>query len=179
MSPSPAADIRPVDTGRRVLVLALAGAALSGCAGLGGRKAVTVRVVPVETPPVLALLNGFRAGNGLAPLVRNTVLDAAAENQALAMGRADRMSHSLGFGDSLPRRAAAVGYEWETIAENLGMGYRTLEAAFAGWRGSPGHRANLLKTNATEFGIAHVWREESRYHDYWCLVLGAPDLRRA
>ena len=169
----------PVDAGRRAFVLALAGAGLAGCAGLGSRHPVTVRVVPVETAPVLALLNGYRARNGLGALVRNAVLDEAAERQALAMGRADRMSHSLSFGDALPRRVAAVGYEWETIAENLGMGYRTLDAAFAGWIGSSGHRANLLKDNATEFGIAHVWREESRYHDYWCLILGAPRQSRA
>ncbi len=178
----PGAVIRPhtcsagrVDPVRRGLLVALAGGVLASCAG----RQATVRLMPVETAPVLALLNGFRAGNGLAPLSRVGALDVAAERQALAMAEADRMSHSLSFGDTLPRRVEAAGYQWQTVAENLGMGYHSLEDAFAGWKGSSGHRANLLKANATEFGIAHAWRAESRYHDYWALVLGAPRVQPA
>lgn len=166
-----------VDPVRRGLLLALAGGVLASCAGRP--SGVTVRLMPVESAPVLALLNGFRAEAGLAPLSRVGALDVAAERQALAMAKADRMSHSLSFGDTLPRRVEASGYQWQTVAENLGMGYHSLADAFAGWKGSPGHRANLLKANATEFGIAHAWRAESRVHDYWALVLGAPRVQPA
>jgi len=147
---------------------------LSACAG-GPPRVVTP--IAVDTATAAALINSFRAASALAPVTENAVLDRAAADQARRMAEADTMSHSVGlFGPGLPSRLAQAGYDWEVTAENLGAGYPTLQAAFAGWVGSKGHRANLLKEGVTEFGIAaaEVSPSPSRYRFYWALILAAP-----
>ena len=59
--------------------------------------------------------------------------------------------------------------------ENISAGYHTLAEAFSGWRDSPSHRANMLKSGVTRMGIAAVYAPGSKYKVFWALILAAPD----
>ena len=59
--------------------------------------------------------------------------------------------------------------------ENIGAGYHTLAEAFSGWRDSPPHRANMLRSGVTKMGIAAVYAPGSKYKVFWALILAAPD----
>lgn len=156
---------------RRAVLAAGIGLLAASCAG--GRT-FAARPLPVDVAAAAALTSRFRATNGLPPVAPDGLLTAIAAEQAMAMAAAGRMSHSLGWGRGLPSRLAAGGYDWEVTAENLGAGYPTLAAAFAGWTGSSGHRANLLKEGVTEFGIAAAESPGSEYRYFWAMILAAP-----
>ena len=52
---------------------------------------------------------------------------------------------------------------------------RTTPGRFSGWRDSPPHRANMLKSGVTRMGIAAVYTPNSKYKVFWALILAAPD----
>jgi uncharacterized protein YkwD len=159
---------------RRSVVLGIAGLALTGCAG----RLLEARPLPADGALGVALTSRFRAENGLGPVTLDARLSRAAADQALQMARHDDLSHSIGWGNALPARLAAVDYDWEVTAENIGMGYRTLAAAFDGWVGSAGHRANLLKPGVTQVGFGAAEAPASRSRFYWAMILAAPRIRR-
>jgi len=53
-----------------------------------------------------------------------------------------------------------------------------LAEAFAGWKKSPPHRANMLNRNVDRIGIAVAYNKDSKFKDFWCLVLARPDERK-
>ena len=154
--------------------LGLAGFALAGCAG----RLLEARPLPADGSLGVALTSRYRAENGLGPVTLDARMSRAAAAQALEMARHDALSHSIGWGNALPARLAAVDYDWEVTAENIGMGYRTLQAAFDGWVGSAGHRANLLKPGVTQVGFGAAEAPASRSRFYWAMILAAPRIRR-
>jgi hypothetical protein len=160
--------------GRRAVVLALCGLGLTACAG----RLLDARPLPADGALGVALTSRYRAENGLGPVTLDARLSRAAADQALAMARHDDLSHAIGWGNALPARLAAVDYDWEVTAENIGMGYRTLSAAFDGWVGSAGHRANLLKPGVTQVGFGAAEAPASRSRFYWAMILAAPRVRR-
>lgn len=170
-------DARPA---RRTVVFGVFGVAGFGLAGLTGcaGRLIEARPLPVDGALGVALTSRFRAANGLGPVTLDSRLSRAAADQALLMARHDDLSHSIGWGNALPARLAAVGYDWQVTAENIGMGYRTLSAAFDGWVGSAGHRANLLKAGVTQvgFGAAEAPASGSRF--FWSMILAGPRIRR-
>jgi len=135
---------------------------------------------PLETLAIdqdagLRAVNGFRARNGLKPLMVNAQLGIAALGQSRAMARADRMDHAVA--GALPGRAERAGYHWGTVAENIGRGYADYDAAMEGWIHSPGHRRNLLDPRVTEIGFAGV-RMGADGTRYWTQILASPSKRR-
>ena len=56
--------------------------------------------------------------------------------------------------------------------ENVSAGYHTLAEAFSGWRDSPPHRANMLKSGVTKLGIAASYAPNTKYKVFWTLILG-------
>ena len=158
---------------RRLLALFLA-LVLAACTS-GGVGSPTP--IAVDASRTAGLVSSYRAANGLGVVGVDSALMQAAAAQALAMGRRDRMSHNLG--GALPSRIARAGYDWGAAAENLGAGYASLDAAIDGWKGSAGHRRNLLNANVTEIGIAAVALPAgARHRTYWALILAAPRQER-
>ncbi|SMX43219.1 CAP domain-containing protein [Maliponia aquimaris] len=111
-------------------------------------------------------LNGFRADNGLGPLVVSPALEKAARAHARDMARRGFFDHSGSDGSTVMDRARRAGYSPCYIAENIARGQRSLAEVMDGWATSPGHRRNMLSANATEFGLV---RGEG---DIWVMVLG-------
>jgi len=124
------------------------------------------------------LINEYRVQNGLQRVKLEPTLMKVAQRQAEAMAARDQMSHDLpGFG-GLKTRLQAGGYNSTVAAENLGAGYRTLGSAFVGWRGSPGHRENLLRREVTQLGIALAQTPRGPYKVYWAMIVAAPSTKQ-
>lgn len=127
----------------------------------------------VSSADAAAQITQYRTGRGLSAVTVDGTLTAIALKQAQAMARANKMSHSLG--GSFQSRLSRGGYNALIAAENLAAGPRNLNEALASWRGSKGHNANLLKPGVTQIGIAVAYAPNSRYGNFWALVLGTPD----
>ncbi|MGB0439514.1 MAG: CAP domain-containing protein [Paracoccaceae bacterium] len=175
---------------KRHILMAVAGVGLlAGCGS--DRQAVAVPVaVPVvasvSTPatspdpsPILiaapvvgtqaesgALLNQFRAENGLGALTRSAQLQRAAELHAADMDAGNEMTHTGTNGSTLGERVRAQGYGYCTVAENVAFGQRSLDEVMTAWITSAGHRKNMLLPAVTEYGLARTDR------NYWVMVLG-------
>jgi hypothetical protein len=111
----------------------------------------------------------YRAGHGLTAVKTDAALTRMAASQAAAMARAGNMSHSVD--GEFYGRLRKSGFHFVRAGENLGEGYRSFAAAMEGWKGSDGHRANLLMDGATRVGVASA---RGNGQIYWAMVLAAP-----
>jgi hypothetical protein len=130
--------------------------------------------VPVNPPgePFLGhvsfglLLNDERALGGVRLVEENAYLNAAASAHAQDMVTHDYLSHTGRDGSTPGDRAAAAGYEWSYISENIARGFTTEAGVIEGWMNSPGHRTNMLDERAEDFGLGRI-------NTTWVLMLGA------
>jgi uncharacterized protein YkwD len=146
-----------------LLCLALLGGCLSFSIGSAER-------VSVSASETARLVNAFRSENGLDAVTVDGTLTRIAEDQADAMAARETMSHNAG--GQFSARLRDGGYRAQVAAENIAAGYRTLGEVIPVWEASPGHRANLLNEDVTEFGIGAARDEDGRI--YWAIVLGTP-----
>lgn len=109
-------------------------------------------------------------------LAWNCDLETAAEAHSTDMAANDFFSHAGSDGQQVDARATAAGYNWQWIGENLAAGIplREVAPAVQAWIDSPGHCANLMGSNYTEFGSARVENNASTYVVYWTQVFGRP-----
>jgi uncharacterized protein YkwD len=153
---------------------------LSGCAG---------DVVSTEQPTMyLSMANGgakldsvaaasmislYRQNNGLGAVVVDPELMKLAETQSTAMARRNKLDHDVMT--PLAKRLNASGYPATVAVENVSAGYHTLAEAFSGWRDSPPHRANMLKSGVTKLGIAASYAPNTKYKVFWTLILATSE----
>lgn len=113
-----------------------------------------------------AVLNNFRAGQGLAGLSTSLALEESAQAHVQDMVQGGFFSHSGSDGSSFSDRARAWGYQGCPVGENIAKGQGSVDAVIQSWAESPGHRANMLNQQATEFGLVRG------PDNLWVLVLG-------
>jgi len=121
---------------------------------------------------VVELVNEERATTSLPPLKRVTQLDQAARYHAADMYQDDYFAH-----DSKDRSGSSyvIVCAWSTrignfytnrnwLGENIAWGYGTPQAVMAGWKGSPGHYANIMRPEFTEIGVGYytgsIWVQD-------------------
>ena len=94
-------------------------------------------------------INGLRISKGLNRLVVDGELVAVARRWAVAMARADRISHNPDLGDW-------VKSDWVKLGENVGVGMTVgrLHDAFVA---SPTHYKNLVDNDFTHVGVGVVY----------------------
>ncbi|HVE90144.1 MAG TPA: CAP domain-containing protein, partial [Burkholderiaceae bacterium] len=110
---------------------------------------------------IVALTNAFRRGESLPPTGPAPQLTSTARYFADFMARTGKFSHSAD-GTEPAARAKRFGYEYCTVAENIGYvfstgGIDTAELArriFEGWQNSPEHRKNMVNADVTETAVA-------------------------
>jgi uncharacterized protein YkwD len=110
------------------------------------------------------LVNARRAAAGLVALGIDPALDRAALGHAADMVRHRYFSHASRGGGLVADRARAAGYipagaRW-LVGENLAWARgraSSPRAVVAAWMRSPSHRANLLRPQYRELGLAVVW----------------------
>jgi Cysteine-rich secretory protein family len=117
---------------------------------------------------VFELTNQERAKNGLSPLKINAELNYAADKYAEEMSKRRVLSHTGPDGSKPWDRAETVGYEARMMGENIAAGQRTPEQVVKGWMDSPGHRANILRSQYTDIGVGF-------YNNYWVQDFGSGD----
>jgi uncharacterized protein YkwD len=104
---------------------------------------------------VVHLVNLERTQRKLPPLRVNIRLVADARLQAAQIASTGVLEHViLSAPYPTPRtRAAAAGYAWDVLGENLALGFTDAPSAVAAWMRSPGHRANILADSYRETGV--------------------------
>ena len=166
-----------------LLLLAMAASLLAGCADSYVPKGepsfyrnLAQPGAELDAAAAASMISGYRTNNGLTAVTVDPELMKLAEAQARAMAARDKLGHDVAgdFGG----RVRKSGYDAKTAYENVGAGYHSLAEAFSGWRGSPGHRANMLQRSVTQIGIAAAQAPRSKYKVYWALILASPDDRR-
>lgn len=110
---------------------------------------------------VIAIANRDRAAAGLAPLVADPELTAA------AMIRAEEITRKLSH-------TRPDGSRWSTVSplaygENIARGQRTAEKVAAAWMSSPGHRKNIMNARYGSIGVA-CYKVNGIYH--WVQLFG-------
>ncbi len=120
-----------------------------------------------------SMISGYRQNNGLSTVALDPTLMRLAEEQTRAMVARDKLDH--GARGDFSKRIKASGFDARVAVENVSAGYHTLAEAFSGWRDSPPHRANMLKSGVTHIGIAAVYAPGSKYKVFWTLILAARD----
>jgi len=119
------------------------------------------------------MFSQYRQNNGLGSVEVDPELMRLAESQSQAMAEKDKLDHDVRA--PLAKRLTGAGYHAAVAVENVSAGYHTLAEAFSGWRDSPPHRANMLKTGVTKIGIAASYTPNSKYKVFWTMILAAPD----
>jgi|SRR6516162_7857449 uncharacterized protein YkwD len=117
-------------------------------------------------------ISAFRHEHGLSKVQIDPTLMRLAREQAEAMAAAKKLDHSVRTSFS----SRITAYSTDHAAENIAMGNATFSATFEQWKGSGGHRANLLIPDVSRIGIASAG---SGGRTYWALILAAaPKPRR-
>lgn len=157
----------------------LAAIGLAGCGAIDrGEKDLedrpTFTAVPVNQNSMTNMLNSYRAKHGLPPLRHDPRLDQVSADMAKHIAERDSMDTWAHSAFGLSQRLDKSGYANYAGAENLGAGYASLEAAFAGWRGSKDHDKNLRNPYVTRVGIARVRRSNGKWRHFWVMTLSRP-----
>ncbi|HTL41542.1 MAG TPA: cellulase family glycosylhydrolase [Pseudolysinimonas sp.] len=140
---------------RALVVAAIAVAlVLTGIAPALPASAAVSRELAIQQ--ILADTNALRAQVGLQPLRRNTALDAVAQNWTQHQADTGTMAHNPNLSAQIP-----PGYNWR--GENVAMGY-SYKLVVAAWRASPGHYANIVRSEYTDIGIGYVEKNGTAWY---------------
>jgi len=151
---------------------------LAGCGSVRNDKELedqpVFTAVPVDARAMLNMLNAYRAENGRPPLRHDERLDAVSADMARHIAGRDSMDTWAHSAFGLSQRLEKARYPNYAGAENLGAGYASLQAAFAGWQGSKDHNKNLLNPYVTRVGIARMDRSNGKWRHFWVMTLSRP-----
>jgi uncharacterized protein YkwD len=112
------------------------------------------------------------------PLSWNPQLGTTALDHSTDMASQRYFAHTGKDGSNVGDRSRRAGYQWARVGENLAFGVYTPQEAVAGWLRSPGHCANIMNRDYTEFGAAYaVTPQRSVGAIYWAQVFGKPKTR--
>jgi uncharacterized protein YkwD len=159
---------------------------LAACAGVADRdppsgqpsfyRGLAQPGAKLDAAAAQSMISGYRHNNGLSAVVLDPHLMRMAQEQARAMAAANKLDHNIPA--DFTTRLRRSGFDAGLGVENISAGYHTLAEAFSGWRDSPPHRRNMLKSGVTHMGIAAVYAPNTKYKVFWSLVLAAHDEKR-
>jgi uncharacterized protein YkwD len=118
-----------------------------------------------------SMISQYRQNNGLSAVEVDPDLMKLAESQSSVMASQNKLDHDTKA--PLAKRLNAAGYPASMAVENVSAGYHTMAEAFSGWRDSPPHKANMLKSGVTKLGIAASYAPNTKYKVFWTLILAA------
>lgn len=147
---------------------------------------VAVAVLPTPSPSgadatlspaelqFIVLLNEYRAENGKGPLQPDLLLTTATDWHATDMASKDYFTHTDSLGRSPGERAQAFGYQY-LMSENIGAGvpFTDPQELLNAFKGSPGHNANMLRSEWTAIGVGAAYSAASTWGLYWSIDFGA------
>ncbi|KKP64330.1 MAG: hypothetical protein UR61_C0048G0003 [candidate division WS6 bacterium GW2011_GWE1_34_7] len=103
---------------------------------------------------VISLTNSDRTSRGLKGLSVDSKLMQAAINKARNMFAEQYWSHYGPNGETPWQFIRAQGYSYVYAGENLGKGFTDVQKLNQAWLESSSHRANILKPQYNEIGVA-------------------------
>jgi Cysteine-rich secretory protein family len=98
--------------------------------------------------------NAARVQNNLPSLQVNPLLERAAQEKVDDMVANDYFAHTSPQGVTPWYWFANVGYDFTYAGENLAVDFSDSQDVTTAWLNSPEHRANIMDTHFTQFGIA-------------------------
>ena len=157
------------------LMLGASALALAGCSSGdgGGGDGMDPPPAPNWSDPEVAvierldfdeMIDGIRLDDGRGVLSIDDRLSEASQDYASLMVSTGEFGNNVG-GTTATESAAAAGYDASFMAENIAQGPTTSDAVLDLWMDGGSSRANILNTNAEDFGIGRV-------DDTWVLMLG-------
>ena len=164
-------------------ILGVSIAALLVCAVLlgslfAGRAQAAVSYSAQEVAFINSL-NQYRAANGLHPLLLSDAISEACDRHNHDMAKYKFFSHYSVRSDWFAANAtpwtrmAASGYTYSTSkGENIAAGQSTAALVFSSWKGSSGHRANMLNSSYKVIGVSFYQLAGSPYTYYWTTDFG-------
>lgn len=117
---------------------------------------LAVQPTEITVDTVLALMNDYRAEQGLAPLSLEPRLTLAAEDRMHDMEDLGYWSHESPDGRSPFLWLHSRGYLYSFAAENLAAGFETAPLLVSSWMESSGHRQNIMSADYEHCGIAII-----------------------
>jgi uncharacterized protein YkwD len=165
----------------RAVVAIIGLLALSGCAGEAPVEQPSMYVnmaeggARLDSQAAASMISLYRQNNGLGAVTVDPELMKLAEQQSQAMASRNKLDHDVRA--PLAQRLNGSGYPAALAVENVSAGYHTLAEAFSGWRDSPPHRANMLKSGVAKFCIAASYAPNTKYKVFWTLIMAASDPR--
>jgi hypothetical protein len=119
--------------------------------------------------------NDEREQNGVTPLTRSAILDAAATMKAKHMAANQYFAHYSPDGVSPWHWFDEAGYPFVHAGENLAIYFTDSSDIVDAWMASPAHRANILDENYQEIGIGVAEGEYEGYQTVYVVQLfGTP-----
>ncbi|MCC6791477.1 MAG: hypothetical protein IT336_07335 [Thermomicrobiales bacterium] len=128
--------------------------------------------VDAEELAFLKLVNDHRAANGLEPFALSGTLSAAAKLHSQDMAAKNYFDHVGKDGSTFGQRIVAAGYPGNPTGENIFAGDQSAAGAFASWKNSPPHNANMLSTTSKAIGIGRAFDATSQWGWYWTTTFG-------
>lgn len=120
---------------------------------------------------MLSLHDAERASLGVPPLSPDPHLRAAAQAHADWMAALARVTHA-GEGGGVGDRAAAAGYPWHAVAENVTVTTEAdARAAWMMWSSSAPHHRNAVNPAHHDAGFGHATGRDGLV--YWCAIYGS------
>lgn len=134
---------------------------------------------------MVALINEARAHDrdcgsagtfdATAPVTWDDLIGQAALRHSTDMATHNHFDHTGTDGSSGGDRIADEGYIFRTWGENIAVGQRTVEDVVDAWLGSPGHCANIMRSQFAQMGAAGVRGDFSGFEAlYWTLNFATP-----
>ena len=190
-APSPLPTARAPRLRRLCTLGALLAAGLAASPAARPEAAKPVCATALAPEAVVSRLNETRSRGAIchrsgaaavaAPLRWSPSLAAVAAAQSRAMAELNHMGHRDSQNRGLQERLTAMGYRFSAAAENVAVGYASLEAVVDAWLESESHCDNLMNAKVLELGLAcndsAVAGGDPGEGRYWTLVLGAPPRR--
>lgn len=127
---------------------------------------------------VVDLTNEERDDNAKAPLVRNSVLDQAAQMKAEHMAKEGYFSHYSPDGVSPWYWFNEAGYVYAHAGENLAVHFTDSAEVVEAWMKSPTHRQNIVNGVYTEIGVGTAKGKYEGYNTVFVVQLfGTPAVK--
>lgn len=138
-----------------------------------GKHAQELPTLDSEEQNFIALINTYRAQNGLAPLQVSIALTNSSKWMSADMASRSYFAHTDSLGRDPFVRMADFGYNYNAWrGENIAAGFSTAADTFTQWRVSPGHNQNMLNSSYTVIGVGRVYWPGSTYSYYWTTDFG-------
>ncbi len=103
---------------------------------------------------ILILINAERVKENLSPLTFNQELTIAAAKKGTDMFDKNYWAHISPTGTTPWQFISDSGYQYVYAGENLAKSFNTSDEVVNAWMNSPTHRANIMKKEYTDIGLA-------------------------